>query len=124
MSGWIGVDLDGVLAQYGGVWSGGIGPPVPAMVERVKRWLAEGCDVRIFTARVAICHLYSSESGRVADEKFASEQADLIRAWCIEHIGVVLPVTAVKDFACEAIYDDRARQVEMNTGRIIGESAA
>ena len=32
--GWIGVDLD------------------PAMVERVKRWLAEGRDVRILTARV------------------------------------------------------------------------
>ena len=53
MSGWIGVDLDGTLAEYGG-WKGPdhIGPPVPKMLERVKSWIAEGRDVRIFTARV------------------------------------------------------------------------
>jgi len=39
MNPWIGVDLDGTLAVYDG-WRGPehIGPPVPAMVERVKRW--------------------------------------------------------------------------------------
>src|SRR5690349_18780615 len=52
MSGWIGVDLDGTLAEYHG-WKGveHIGPPIPEMVARVKQWLAEGRDVRIFTAR-------------------------------------------------------------------------
>ena len=51
--GWIGVDLDGTLAEYNG-WQGpaNIGAPIPAMVERVKAWLEEGRDVRIFTARV------------------------------------------------------------------------
>ena len=36
-SGWIGVDLDGTLAEYHG-WKGSehIGPPIPLMVERVK----------------------------------------------------------------------------------------
>ena len=51
--GWIGVDLDGTLAEYDG-WVGPqhIGKPVPLMVDRVKRMLDYGEDVRIFTARV------------------------------------------------------------------------
>lgn len=53
MSGWIGVDLDGCLAVYHG-WEGAelIGDPVPDMLERVKNWIAEDYDVRIFTARI------------------------------------------------------------------------
>ena len=37
---WIGVDLDGTLAEWDG-WKGHehIGPPIPAMLERVKRWI-------------------------------------------------------------------------------------
>ena len=52
-NGWIGVDLDGTLAYYD-QWRGAlhIGEPIPVMLERVKRWLDEGKDVRIFTARV------------------------------------------------------------------------
>lgn len=40
--GWIGVDLDGTLAEYGG-WKGAdhIGAPVPAMLARVRAWLAD-----------------------------------------------------------------------------------
>ena len=58
--GWIGVDLDGTLAEYLG-WQGmgHIGEPIAPMVERVKAWLAEGKDVRIFTARV--CSSQSQE---------------------------------------------------------------
>ena len=42
-SGWVGVDLDGTLAQYDG-WKGvdHIGDPVPKMLERVRNWLADG----------------------------------------------------------------------------------
>lgn len=38
--GWIGVDLDGTLAEYLG-WQGmgHIGEPIAPMVERVKAWL-------------------------------------------------------------------------------------
>jgi hypothetical protein len=52
-NGWVGVDIDGTLAEWHG-WhdDGGIDKPVPAMVEHVKGWLGEGVDVRIFTARV------------------------------------------------------------------------
>jgi len=41
--GWIGVDLDGTLAHYEGFKGAQhIGEPISPMVERVKRWLAEG----------------------------------------------------------------------------------
>lgn len=101
---WIGVDLDGTLAHYGG-WVGPdhIGEPVPAMVARVRTWLAEGKEVRIFTARAA-----------------TPEFIPDIHAWCLKHLGTVLQVTNVKDFAMIALYDDRCVQVEANTGRLIG----
>jgi len=105
--GWIGVDLDGTLAEYHG-WpaDGGVGKPVPLMVARVKKWLAEGVEVRIVTARV------SGEGlpGRDPDQRRK------IQEWCLEHVGVVLPVTCVKDFQMICLYDDRAVQIIENTG--------
>lgn len=103
---WLGVDLDCTLAHYTD-WStngGAIGNPVPAMVERVKRWLAQGVDVRIFTARV-----HPSNPRH-------EEDAMNIRAWTEEHIGVGLPVTCSKDFNMVALWDDLAVSVEPNTG--------
>ena len=104
MSGWIGVDLDGTLAHYGG-WQGPdhIGAPIAPMVERVKDWLAAGKDVRIFTARVAF------------DE--AGEARTAIQAWCLRHIGTELPITNVKDYGMVELWDDRAVQIITNTGR-------
>lgn len=110
------VDLDGTLAHYEG-WQGPqhIGSPVPAMVARVKAWLAEGREVRIFTARVA------PEDGDFEDvEKWRKAIED----WCVVHIGQRLAVTCIKTRSAILIYDDRARQVEANTGRVIGEDAA
>jgi hypothetical protein len=110
MKGWIGVDLDGTLAHYDG-WKGPdhIGEPIPAMLERVKNWIAEGKEVRIFTARV-----YSDGSTKrrmeVAWVRTAIEQ------WCAKHIGVVLLVTNEKDFGMIELWDDRAVQVQLNTG--------
>src|SRR5260370_1562028 len=48
--GWIGTDLDGTLAKYSG-WSEDIGEPIGPMISKVKRWLAEGKEGRILTAR-------------------------------------------------------------------------
>lgn len=103
VSGWIGVDLDGTLAHYDG-WVGveHIGAPVPLMADRVRAWLAEGVEVRIFTARV-----------------FGAGRADAlshIEAWCTEHFGEVLRVTCEKDFGMVELWDDRAVQVVPNTG--------
>lgn len=114
--GWIGVDLDGTLAEYHGWNNGEIGAPIAPMVARVKRWLAAGRDVRIFTARVGLCGNYSEASKRVDNQAFADEQRVKITEWCVKHLGWALPVTAVKDFECIEIWDDRAVQLIPNTG--------
>jgi hypothetical protein len=120
-SGWIGVDFDGTLAHYEG-WNGGeLGKPIPVMLDRVKKWLTEGRAVRIFTARVG-CTGEINLVGGVDSIDFAAEQAKKIRAWCLEHIGVELPVTATKDFAMIELWDDRAVQVKANTGEPVGYS--
>ncbi len=106
-SGWIGVDLDGTLAHYGG-WHGAdhIGAPIPAMVARVKAWLADGVAVKIFTARVC---------------DGSAETLAFIEAWCEIHIGQVLPVTNQKDYGMVELWDDRCVQVEINTGRRVSD---
>lgn len=108
---WFGIDLDGCLAVYeSGQWPN-IGTPVPAMVAIVKRLLEEGNDVRIFTARV--CGLY------LGDEADGRAQEALIKAWCKVHLGVALPVTAVKDYDMTMLLDDRAVTIEKNTGKVL-----
>lgn len=104
--GYILVDLDGTLAEYGG-WKGAddIGLPIPKMLKRVQGWLKQGLDVRIFTARASI-----------------PEQIPPVQAWCMKHLGVILPVTNVKDLGMTELWDDRAIQVIPNTGvRVDGE---
>lgn len=107
---WIGVDLDGTLAHYEG-WKGvnHIGAPLAPMVERVRRWLAAGKMVKIFTARIH-GHGLPTAGGGVADVRTP------IETWCKEHIGEVLEITNVKDFKMLELWDDRAIQVETNTG--------
>ena len=114
MSGWIGVDFDGTLAVYDGWNDGSLGAPVPLMLQRVKDWLADGKEVRIVTARVSSTGLMVGQ--KRDDESFAEQQRHAIQAWCVEHIGRPLKVTASKDFAMTELWDDRAVRVEMNTG--------
>lgn len=98
------VDFDRTLATYTG-WDTQeeqLGKPIPAMVERVQRWLHLGVDVRIFTAR-------ASRTGNGAE-------LDRIRGWCVEHIGKELPIQNWKCFKCVQIWDDLAVTVEPNTG--------
>ncbi len=111
-TGWIGVDLDGTLAEYTD-WTGpySIGKPIKPMVRRIQKWVEAGWEVRIFTARVAI--------GQYGKE-IRNEIRSTIGRWCKQHIGFFLPVTCVKDYECVAIYDDRAVAVELNTGKILG----
>jgi hypothetical protein len=61
--------------------------------------------VRIFTARVG------------GSPEYAAAARPYIERWCREHIGEVLPITATKDFGMYELWDDRAVQVECNTGR-------
>jgi hypothetical protein len=101
-TGWIGVDFDGTLAHYKGWNDGKIGPPIPAMLHRVLNWLNAGREVRIVTARAW-------------DPKLVKD----VEAWCLEHLGRVIPVTCMKDFGMRCLWDDRAVQVETNEGNPI-----
>lgn len=122
--GWIGVDLDGTLAQYGG-WVNElhIGDPVPAMASRVRNWIAQGREVRIFTARVCQPDVPLIGGGRASVEAIRSA----IQDWTEQHFGVRLPVTNVKDFGMVELWDDRAVRVRANAGEpccgYTGESA-
>jgi hypothetical protein len=100
------VDFDRTLATYDTWETTGIklGAPIPAMVERVKRWRLAGYEVRIFTARAA------GANPRREDDIRA------IMDWCETVFGARLHVTAEKDFKTVAIWDDRAISVEPNTG--------
>jgi len=98
---WIGVDLDGTLAHHSRfIGPLHIGPPVPAMVSRVRAWLAAGHTVKIFTARAndPACHAP-------------------IRAWLARAgLPADLAITATKDYDMVECWDDRAVQVRFNTG--------
>lgn len=108
---WIGVDLDRTLAiRKSGDRLDTVGSPIPAMVQRVKTWLTERRNVKIFTARVNPTH---------ADWR---EQERLIHAWCLSIFGVILPVTCMKDHRMLELWDDLAVSVEENTGRQMSEA--
>lgn len=102
--GWTAWDLDGTLAHYD-EWRGveHIGEPISFTVAMLKAQLELGEDVRIFTARL-------SNDGAIP----------YIEAWCLKHIGRVLPITNVKDMHMKRQYDDRAFHVERNTGKVWG----
>ena len=115
MTKWIGVDLDGTLAVYGDWNDGKIGAPIPAMVERVKTWLAEGKTVKIVTARVG-----KPDPTRVSNtpEKIEAMRRE-IEDWCEEHVGQRLEVTNEKDYNMIELWDNQAIQVETNTGKTV-----
>ena len=109
MRGWIAVDLDGTLAKSVKAQKAeGIGVPIHPMVQLVKVWLARGEDVRIFTARV------NPMRGQVN----AMRARRAIEAWCKRHLRHVLPITHEKDWDMTLLFDDIARQVERDTGRV------
>ena len=102
--GWIGVDLDGVLAHYDGFKGNTvIGEPIRPMIAFVKSLLKRGEIVKIFTSR--------AEAGK--------EAVDAIKAWLIKNGLPPLEVTNVKDHRMILAYDDRSRRVQTNTGRIL-----
>lgn len=80
------------------------------MVELIKRHIRNGQTVKIFTAR--------------ADETEPNHKAAIraIQDWCEIHLGKRLEVTNKKDRHMWLLYDDRAVQVEPNTGRIIKDT--
>lgn len=101
--GWIGVDLDGTLAEYYG-WNGPdhIGQVIPKMAERIFKHLSEGYDVKIFTVR-------------------ASDPTHIpfVQEWLAKNGFPELEVTCCKDYQMILLYDDRCVQVIPNTGELV-----
>jgi hypothetical protein len=98
------VDLDGTLAFHdpdAPFKINEVGPPVEKMLARVKRWLAEGKKVVIFTARAS-----------------RAENLPPIKAWLKEQGLPDLKITNEKTPDITRIYDDRAWHVERNTGEV------
>jgi len=120
---WYGFDLDGTLAYFD-VWRGihHIGKPIPIMIAKVKKLLAEGKTVKIFTARVdggEVALMAGNSDGR--EVRDVARVKAYIEQWSQEHIGVILPITNQKDYGTVEIYDDRAIQIVQNTGLTVLE---
>lgn len=112
----IAVDFDGTLAQYEGYKGVGVyGEPVLSMLERVRRWVAEGREVVIFTARVAP---RIEDDGR-QDWSDSKAERYLIQQWLIKHKLPRLEVTCIKHKRIKEFWDDRAVSIETNTGQPI-----
>jgi len=103
-SSWIGIDLDGTLAEYNG-WEGPehIGIPIPSMVKILKLLIEKGYNVKIFTARA-----------------YVSTNIPIVKKWLSDNLLPDLEITNIKDFNMILLIDDRCIQVEKNTGRLIG----
>jgi hypothetical protein len=95
----IAVDLDKTLAEHkdGDAEKDPtkIGAPIQSTVDHVKKLLADGKDVWVYTARAA-----------------DAEAVPAIKAWTKEHIGQELPVTNLKHPNFAQFVDDRAVKPE------------
>lgn len=101
----IAVDLDGTLASQDEIGGpGDIGAPVHGILAEVNDALAAGHEVSIFTSRVD------------PDDPDAEVARAAIESWCLEHLGCVLPVTAIKSRRFTEFWDDKARPIA-RTGR-------
>jgi len=111
---WVGVDLDGTLAEWWDTnhpegWDGeGVNAPVHRMVEMVKRAIDRGLHVKICTARV----------GPTETPERIEKQTILIQDWCEKHIGRPLEVTASKDPYMLELWDDRAVRISRDEGTL------
>jgi len=104
---WIGVDFDGTLAIDADGRSDPyqLGTPIAPMVQRVRNWIGQGYDVRIFTARM---NQFSVTAGVARD---VERMREALRVWCRQHIGIALSCVNAKDGAMEVLWDDRAVRV-------------
>jgi hypothetical protein len=116
---WIGIDFDGTLAKtVTHVWNGPLGPPIPKMVRRVKKWLKMGIEVRIFTARVSPLNENGVPQSDWQMKRLRFELSD----WCEQHLGKRLVATNQKDHNIIMIVDDKCEQVIRDTGKRVGRT--
>ena len=108
---WIGVDLDGTLAHDLGKKRdskglGEIGSPIKPMVDRLRKWIAEGKTVKIFTARAS-----------------SPRQVVMVKKWLADQGLPELEVTNVKDLRMIELWDDRCVQVMTNLGEPVEQKS-
>jgi hypothetical protein len=114
----IALDFDSTLAEHE---SGGdltIGKPIKPMIEQVKRWVAKGYEITIFTARVSKWF----KNGEVRPEDFKERQRQLISQFLAENgLQCMFPVliTADKSPRFTHFVDDKAVKVIPNKGIVI-----
>ncbi|MEN3260027.1 hypothetical protein AAH678_14965 [Sodalis endosymbiont of Spalangia cameroni] len=99
--GWIGVDLDGTLNELRTGQGTRIGVPARPMMQRIRRWLREGREVRIFTARAA-----------------TADGVRAVQSWLRAQGLPALTVTNMTDSEMLQLWEDRAIRVVKNTGKI------
>jgi hypothetical protein len=104
---WIGVDLDGTLARdIGANGLDEIGSPIKPMLNRVKKWIADGKTVKIFTARAS-----------------SARQVARVKKWLARHGLPDLEVTNTKDLRMVELWDDRCVQVTTNLGEPVNKES-
>ena len=104
MEGWIGVGLDGTLAESNPT-DPELGQPIPIMVAQVITWLEQGQDVRIFTPRIA----------PPLGHRHKLDVIQLIQDWCWLHLKQPLPITATIDPHMQTLYMHNCVQVRQPT---------
>ncbi|MGQ5525282.1 hypothetical protein ACUHMQ_18750 [Chitinimonas sp. PSY-7] len=100
MSKWIGVELEGTLAEYNERFPNQIGEPVNAMLLRVKGWLNEGKTVKVLSRRA----------------KAGSSNYE-VNSWLRNQgLSMLEVVPMEKDMA--SLWSARAVRVELNDGKL------
>ena len=84
-----------------------IGSPIKPMVNRLKKWIADGKTVKIFTARAS-----------------SPKQVVMIKKWLVVQGLPDLEVTNVKDLRMIELWDDRCVQVMTNSGEPVQQESS
>lgn len=105
----IALDLDRTLAKCSGDYTK-VGEIIPSMLFKVKKWLARGYKITIFTARVSVNDWHTPE--------VAAAQKKMIVDWMVENGFPVMDITSDKHPSFTHMIDDRAYHVIPNSGVI------
>jgi len=120
------VDMDGTLFEYHG-WTkwDEFGRPIKMMVDRVLGWLAEGKDVRIFTARMPLPQdeLVEQTCYKTGEKFNGVMMKKAIADHCERSFGHRLRAQCYKDLNTIEIWDDRAIGVVANLGFTLVDEA-
>jgi len=115
---WWGIDLDKTMAVYDTfIGPEHIGAPIMCTIRRVRYWLRQGRDVRVFTARVHLPRFLDENFRQASQDALAA--ANAIDEFCLDHFGRRLPITCEKDSHMVLLLDDRAEQVIPNKGKLV-----